>query len=73
MNSTKKQDFTAEEYEQALLDAGFCRSGLAGHVLTKFANGTVGHICEASAQDMFDTRREVLADLIATRDWEDAQ
>ncbi len=65
-----KRDYTKTEYEQALLDAGFTRGDLPGHVKTTFADGSVGHICEAAAQDMFDTRREVLVDLIATRHWE---
>jgi len=63
-------DFTEAQYEQALVDNGFTRSDLLGHVKTSFADGTVGHICEAAAQDMYTTRREVLADLIATRHWE---
>ena len=66
-----KRDYTQAEYEVALEQAGFTRDDFPGHVATRFADGTVGHICEAAAQDMFDTRREVLADLIGTRDWED--
>ena len=70
---TTQQDYTEAEYEVALEQAGFRRCDFPGHVQTTFANGSVGHICEAAAQDMFETRREVLADLIATRDWENAQ
>jgi hypothetical protein len=64
-----EQDYTQPQYEAALLEAGFFYDGFAGHVATTI-NGEVVHICEAAAQDMFDTRREVLADLIATRKWE---
>jgi len=73
VHNKPRADLTEAEYEQALLDNGFTRGRLPGHVSTKFADGTVGHISEAAAQDMFPTRREVLADLIATRDWENDQ
>lgn len=66
------REYTEAQYEQALVDNGFTRGDFPGHVKTTFADGSVGHICEAAAQDMFETRREVLADLIATRHWENA-
>jgi hypothetical protein len=69
-----EQDYTQPQYEAALLEAGFTREGWYGHhVSTILSNGDRIQICEAAAIDMFDTLRETLADLIATRKWEEEQ
>jgi hypothetical protein len=70
-----KQDYTQAEYEQALTDNGFTRDDAmtSYHVRTQDKDGNWFNINEGAAFDMFETRREVLADLIATRDWENEQ
>jgi hypothetical protein len=65
------KDYTKAEYEAALVWAGFRRCDFPGHVEFTMSNGEVAHFCEAAAKDMFDTRREVLADLKASVEWEE--
>jgi len=67
-------DLTPSEYEVGLREALLEHSvKFPGHVFTVLSNGRIAHFCEAAALDMFDTRREALADLIATVAWENAQ
>ena len=68
-------DYTRTEYEQALVENGFTREGAVTpyHVRTQDKAGNWFNINEGAAFDMFKTRREVLADLLATRDWENEQ
>ena len=69
-----KNDITQAEYESALEVAGFHHCPFfPGHVHTTMKDGTLAHFCEAAAQDQFETRREVLADLIQSRDWEERE
>jgi len=68
-------EYTPEQYEQALVEAGFHRSLMPGHVVTTLKNGTVAHFCEAASQDDygFGAYRSILADLCEQRAWENEQ
>jgi len=68
-------EYTPEQYEQALVAAGFRRSLIPGHVVTTLKNGHIAHFCEAASQDDFGfgSYRSILADLCGQRAFENEQ
>lgn len=72
LGTDKLKDLSPSEYEMALFEAGFRRCDMPGHLQVTSPNGVVYHISEAAAEDDCEgIRREMLAYLIDTKEYED--